>query len=125
MNTKTLSEVSGWLKTTDLTEIIYKNGSLGFELRTEEAQPRTELPVCAYTTISAPGVGIYRRSVKGKTAKFEEGTRISAGDTLGYIEVLNTEKPVVSDIDGIIRVVCIEDGAPAHYGQPLYFVEPA
>ncbi|MDD4003635.1 MAG: hypothetical protein PHW69_00335 [Elusimicrobiaceae bacterium] len=125
MNTKTLSDISGWLKTTDLAELIYKKGRAGFELRTEEALPRTELPACAYTTISSPGVGIYRRSVKGKTAVFSEGARISRGDSLGYIEVLNTEKPVLADTDGIIRIVCVEDGAPAHYGQPLYFIEPS
>lgn len=125
MNTKTLSAVSEWLKTTDLAEIVYKKNLTGFELRTEEALPRTELPACAYTTVSSPGVGIYRRSVKGKTAVFDEGARISRGDCLGFIEVLDTQKPVVSETDGIVRVVCIDDGSPAHYGQPLYFVEPS
>ncbi|MFA6584072.1 MAG: biotin/lipoyl-containing protein [Elusimicrobiaceae bacterium] len=124
MNIKTLSEVSCWIKETDLTEVVYRKSGTGFELKTEEAVPQPNIPSCAYSVIPSPGVGIYRLAPKGKTANFKEGNSVGKGDSLGFVEIHNTEKIITAQDNGVLRVICVEDGAPVQYGQPLFFIEP-
>ena len=124
MDTKTLTEVTHWMKNTDLTEVVYRKNGSGFELRTESALPQSALPSCALVPVGAPAVGIYRGAGAGKSAAIHEGAAVKEGAELGYIELSGEKRPVKSPVKGFLRVVCAEDGKPAQYGQPLFFIEP-
>ncbi|MFA5162220.1 MAG: hypothetical protein WC421_08230 [Elusimicrobiales bacterium] len=124
MDIKTLSELTGWMKTTDLAEVVYRKNGDGLELRSEEAPVRADIPSCALEPVGAPAVGIYRAAEAGKSRQFREGMAVAAGESLGYIEMSGEKKPVLCPAKGFLRVICIDDGKPAQYGQPLFFVEP-
>lgn len=124
MELKVVSELASWLKETDLTEIIYKKGDNAFEIRTQEAHPVSNVPSCSFVPVSSTGVGIYRQTDKGKTSPIAEGSSVTKGQQLGYVEVLKTKKPVASPVNGFVRVISVTDGEPVEYGQPIMFVEP-
>jgi len=124
MDIKLLSELTHWMKTTDLAEIIYRKNDSGVELRSEEAAVRADIPSCALEPVASPAVGIYRSADAGKSRQLTEGMAVAAGEALGYIEMIGEKKPVCCPAKGFLRVVCIDDGKPAQYGQPLFFVEP-
>jgi len=52
-----------------------------------------------------------------------EGLSVKEGDRLGYIETFSGAKPVAAPCGGFVKLVCVEDGKPVNYGQPLFFVE--
>jgi acetyl-CoA carboxylase biotin carboxyl carrier protein len=125
MDTKTLEEITKWMKQNDLSELIYKKDGVGMEIRTENAMPNCGLPQCTLVPLTSPAVGIYRAAKKGKSGNIEEGKYVKDGDKLGFIEMFKEKKPIVSTTSGYVKIVCVEDGKPAEFGQPLFFVEPA
>ncbi|MCX5783840.1 MAG: acetyl-CoA carboxylase biotin carboxyl carrier protein subunit [Elusimicrobia bacterium] len=124
MNTKLITEISSWMKKTDLAEVTYRKDGNCVELKTEDAQPDCSMPSCQYSAAASPAVGIYRSAPAGKSSKLGEGSAVKAGQRLGYIEMLGEKKPVTSPCEGTIKISCIEDGEPVQYGQPLFFIEP-
>ncbi len=124
MDIKVLSDIASWMKTTDLAEVVYRRNGAGFELRTEEAPVRTDLPSCSLEPVAAPAVGIYRLAETGKSRNLKEGMAVAAGEDLGFVEMAGEMKPVTSPSKGFLRVICIDDGKPVQYGQPLFFIEP-
>lgn len=124
MDIKTVSDIAGWMKTTDLAEVVYKKDGDGFELRTEDAPVRADIPSCSLEPVASPAVGVYRCAEAGKSRAFKEGQAVACGEELGYVEMSGQKKPVAVSAKGILRVICIDDGKPVQYGQPLFFIEP-
>ncbi|MGF6906189.1 acetyl-CoA carboxylase biotin carboxyl carrier protein [Fusobacterium sp. PH5-44] len=60
----------------------------------------------------------YRASETAKT-NVEKGNEIKIGDDIGYILTLGVKNPVVSEYEGIIEDIFIENGAPVDYGKRL------
>lgn len=76
-------------------------------------------------TVRAPAVGVFSRSDKPSgPPRVEVGSRIKAGDVLGYIQVMTIPHGVVSTHDGIVEGFLVEDGQPVEYGQPLASIRP-
>ncbi|HUV03716.1 MAG TPA: biotin/lipoyl-containing protein [Armatimonadota bacterium] len=85
-----------------------------------EPQPAEEpAPAAAY--ITAPMVGIFH----SMDAVGAAGAPASAGQVVGVIESMKLMNDIVSEHDGTIIEVLVEDGAPVEYGQHLFRVEPA
>jgi biotin carboxyl carrier protein len=128
MKTDQLQEVLSWIKSTDLVEVAYRQGSDGFSFAMTDAsaQPSYPLPACRFEPVVSPGVGLYRPAPLGKSRRAEEGAQIAAGDLLGHIESgAGQPAPVKAAGAGRLAKVFVEDGAPVEYGQVLMFVEPA
>jgi len=53
------------------------------------------------------------------------GNRVTAGDALAHIRVLDTETPVLAPNNGRIVAVSAEDGDLVAYGQDLFLIDPA
>ena len=53
------------------------------------------------------------------------GTAVKAGQVVGAIESMKLLNDAVSDHDGVIAEVLVEDGMPVEYGQRLFRLEPA
>jgi len=124
MDTNTLTEIAKWLKTTDLAEASYKKDGKGFELRTEEAEVKSNVPSCSLTVVAAPAVGIYHSAAKGKAPSFKEGKAVAADQPMGYVDMAGEKRPVTASAAGTLKIILAEEGRPVEYGQPLFFIEP-
>jgi biotin carboxyl carrier protein len=68
---------------------------------------------------ASPAVGIYQAR-PGLTA----GTRVRAGDTVGFVDVLGVPQEVIAPVDGIVTGTLVEPGDAVEYGQDLVTVQP-
>jgi acetyl-CoA carboxylase biotin carboxyl carrier protein len=76
--------------------------------------------------VISPMVGtFYRRPAPDQPVFVEEGQRVSVGDTLCLIEAMKLFNEILSEHDGIVRTICLEDAGAAEYGQVLFLIEPA
>lgn len=69
-----------------------------------------------------PGT-FYRRPDPESNAYVEEGDEISAGDTIGLIEVMKNFSEVKAEEDGKISKVLVEDEEAVDAGQDLVEME--
>jgi biotin carboxyl carrier protein len=67
---------------------------------------------------TSPAVGIYQ-----PRAELTPGTRVSAGDRLGSVNMLGVPQEVVAPVDGIVSVPFAEPGDAVEYGQELIALE--
>ncbi|MBR5609061.1 MAG: acetyl-CoA carboxylase biotin carboxyl carrier protein subunit [Elusimicrobiaceae bacterium] len=124
MDTKLITEITDWLKTTDLAEFCYQKDHNCIEIKTREALPEPAKFTCHLTAVTAPALGIYRGADKGKNLSLKEGAKIQEGQSLGLIESASKKHAITAPVAGVLRIISIEDGKPAEYGQPLFFIEP-
>jgi acetyl-CoA carboxylase biotin carboxyl carrier protein len=76
--------------------------------------------------ITSPMVGTFYRAASPDAEPFTEvGRRIAKGDPLCIIEAMKLMNELEADLDGVVREVCVSNGAPVEYGQVLFRVEPA
>ena len=64
-------------------------------------------------------VGIFHSAGNSMT----EGVAVKAGQSVGAIESMKLMNDVISECDGVIAEVLVEDGLPVEYGQPLFRLE--
>lgn len=124
MDTKTLSDFIAWSKTTDLQEITYKKDGTYIEIKTAQAEPGACDFSCKMTPVASPAVGIYHAGKKGKAVNIKENMEVKEGDFLGVVVMNKTSKEVCATTSGNIKIISIQDGQPAEFGQPLFFIEP-
>jgi oxaloacetate decarboxylase alpha subunit len=76
-------------------------------------------------SVTSPMVGtFYRRPGPDEPPFVEVGQRVEAGDTLCLIEAMKLFNEIVAERAGVVRTVCLEDAAPAEFGQLLFLLEP-
>ena len=76
-------------------------------------------PEPAGTYLTAPMVGIFH-SIDSVGAR---GNAVKTGQVVGVIESMKLMNDIISDQDGVIAEVLIEDGMPVEYGQNLFRLE--
>ncbi|MEW5950633.1 MAG: acetyl-CoA carboxylase biotin carboxyl carrier protein subunit [Elusimicrobiota bacterium] len=123
MKTENMVEIAKWAKTTDLEEIVYKKDKYGFSFCEVYKEERGFKPYSNLINVNSPHIGIFRKSPLGKTLDIKEGDEVKKGDILGYVEVLKEYKEILSPENGIVRTICLEEGALADYSTPLFFIE--
>ena len=123
MDTKFISAVTAWMKTTDLAEFCYEKDGDSIEIKTCEALPEPAEFSCSLTAVTAPAVGIYRLAEKGQNLTLKEGQPVREGDSLGVVESVSKTYPVTAPVDGKLRVITTEEGTAVEYGLPLFFIE--
>ncbi len=126
MQTEEIRDIVAWIKTTDLLEVEFKEEGKGFSLSGPGAAPApVRFPFHPMVPVTAQTVGIFRPAENGKAPLAAEGKSVEAGDPLGLIETgLGRPVAVTAPCAGLVKKVLIEAGAPAQYGQPLFFIEP-
>lgn len=85
----------------------------------QPAQPEVAKPIESPDPeefIRAPMVGIYHSAGNSMV----EGVSVKAGQSVGAIESMKLMNDVISERDGIIAEVLVEDGLPVEYGQSLF-----
>ena len=123
MDTKLISEVTQWMKTTDLAEFCYEKDGNCIEIKTQEALPEPAQFTCSLTAVTAPAVGIYHMADKGKNLALTEGQAVNEGDTLGLVETVSKKHVITAPLSGKLRKVTAQEGAVVEFGLPLFFIE--
>ncbi len=122
MDIKTMGQIVKWMENTDLSEILWRRGKIGVEISLSGPGSSVIIPEYKLIPVSSPAVGIYRLDCPGRTSVISQGMRISKGQKLGCIEIGSAHESVISSEDGILRILCVADGQPVQYGQPLFFI---
>ena len=74
------------------------------------------------TQVNAPLLGIFYASVGEKKA-IKEGDKVSEGDVLCTIEAMKMMNEVKAPVSGVVKEVCVSDGALVEYKQTLFVIE--
>jgi acetyl-CoA carboxylase biotin carboxyl carrier protein len=76
--------------------------------------------------IKSPMVGTFYRSPAPEAPSYvEPGSRVTRGQTLCILEAMKLMNELESDVSGVVREICVENGEPVEYGQVLFRIEPA
>jgi acetyl-CoA carboxylase biotin carboxyl carrier protein len=88
--------------------------------------PPSAAPVDAVgTVIASPSVGLFWRAPSPSSPPFVEvGARVSAGDTVGIVEVMKLMNHVVAPVAGSVTAIHVANGDMVEFGQPLVVVDP-
>ena len=123
MDTKLISEVTRWMKTTDLAEFCYEKDGDCIEIKTQEALPEPAQFPCSLTPVTSPAIGIYQLAPKGKSLVLTEGQSVKEGDLLGFVQTVSKMHKITAPCDGKLHIVNAQEGAAVEFGLPLFFIE--
>jgi len=74
--------------------------------------------------IKSPIVGTaYLSPEPGAKPFVSVGKKIKKGETLLIVEAMKTMNHVPSTKDGVVKIVCVEDGQPVEFGQTIIVLE--
>jgi len=74
--------------------------------------------------VLAPLVGVfYRAPAPGAKHFVELGESVTGGQVLCILEAMKLMNEIVSEFDGAIAKICVEDGALVSLGQELFWIE--
>jgi len=83
-------------------------------------------PASTLVEIKSPMVGTFYRSPAPEAPSYVEvGSRVAKGQTLCILEAMKLMNELESDVAGVVREICVENGEPVEYGQVLFRIEPA
>ncbi len=90
-----------------------------------QATPEAEaLPAATGTLVTSPIVGtFYKSPAPDKPAFVKVGQQVKKGEVLFIIESMKLMNEVVSECDGVVAEVLVENGQAVEYGQPILRIE--
>ena len=75
------------------------------------------------TPIPSPMVGTFYSSPNPESPVFvSEGSTIKSGDVVCIVEAMKLFNEIESEISGTIETICVKNGDPVEFGQPLFMV---
>ncbi|MBI4395849.1 MAG: acetyl-CoA carboxylase, biotin carboxyl carrier protein [Elusimicrobia bacterium] len=125
-------------KSVDLEEVVWENGCqrIAFKRRpaaapaisapTGAAGPAAENQPAASKAhaVPSPMVGTFLRAPSKDRPPFVvEGDEVTVGQRLAVVEAMKVPKDVLSDANGRITRILVENGKPVEYGQKLFEME--
>ncbi len=138
INKKIIKELKDCLDEFDLNEIEYsykdtkikvskKNISETIttsSIQSKQHNPKEINQETLGNKVTSPIIGTAYLAPEPGGKKFAEvGKKIKKGDTIMIVEAMKTMNHVPSNIDGIIKEVCVSDGQPVEFGQTLVVIE--
>ncbi|SOD04172.1 biotin carboxyl carrier protein [bacterium JGI 053] len=88
--------------------------------------PAAAPPASNLVEIKSPMVGTFYRSPAPEAPSYAEvGSRVAKGQTLCILEAMKLMNELESDVAGVVREICVDNGEPVEYGQVLFRIEPA
>jgi len=88
-----------------------------------EAAPAPAAPVDGHV-VSAPSVGVFWRAPQPGAAPFVEvGARVTAGDTLGIVEVMKLMNTISADVTGTVVAIHVPNAGAVEFGTPLFTIK--
>lgn len=86
--------------------------------------PAPAAPQQTGTPLASPMVGtFYRAPSPGADPFVKAGDTVKKGQVVCIIEAMKLLNEVEADMDGTIKEVCVENGQPVEFGQPLFIIE--
>lgn len=77
-------------------------------------------------TVRSPLVGtLYRAPEPGADPFVEVGATVEPGGTVAIVEAMKLMNAIVADTGGTVVEICVEDGQPVEFDQPLVRLAPA
>ena len=77
-----------------------------------------------YKEIKSPLIGTFYASAKPDApAIVEVGSKVTKGMTLCIVEAMKNFNEIESDVDGVVREVCVKNGDIIEYGKVLFRIE--
>tara|TARA_B100001540_G_C15161025_1_gene353211 strand:+ start:39 stop:404 length:366 start_codon:yes stop_codon:yes gene_type:complete len=74
--------------------------------------------------VKSPIVGTaYLAPEPGAKTFVTEGKKIKKGETIMIVEAMKTMNHIPSPSEGVVKKICVEDGAPVEFGQKLVILE--
>ena len=74
--------------------------------------------------VTAPMIGkFYAQPEPGAAPFVSLGKQVTAGTTLGLIEVMKVYTSVAAAVDGVICEICVQDGAFVEFGAVLFRIK--
>ena len=140
---KLIKELTQYLDEFNLTELEYtdkdtkikvsknKNQNLNQESQTIKVESnntnKESLPSSKDLSgiqITSPIIGTAYHAPEPGAKKFVEvGKKIKKGDTVMIIEAMKTMNHVPSTENGVVQEICVEDGQPVEFGQPIVILK--
>ena len=139
---KIIQELSNYLKEFNLTEIeitekdtkikVSKNNVsisnqpqvISSSSPTTSSAPLQNQNTKSGTEITSPIIGTAYHAPEPGAKKFVDvGKKIKKGDTIMIVEAMKTMNHVPSTTDGVVKEICVEDGQPVEFGQPIIILE--
>ena len=140
---KIIKELSEYLDEFNLTELEYtdkdtkikvsknKNQNLNQEFQTIKVESNntnkeslTSSKDLSGIQITSPIIGTAYHAPEPGAKKFVEvGKKIKKGDTVMIIEAMKTMNHVPSTENGVVKEICVEDGQPVEFGQPIVILK--
>jgi acetyl-CoA carboxylase biotin carboxyl carrier protein len=79
----------------------------------------------ALLEIKSPMVGTFYKSPEpGAESYVKNGTRVAPGQVVCIIEAMKIMNEIESEVQGVIREICVENAQPVEFGQVLFRVDP-
>jgi acetyl-CoA carboxylase biotin carboxyl carrier protein len=79
----------------------------------------------ALLEIKSPMVGTFYKSPEpGAEPYVKVGSRVAGGQVVCIIEAMKIMNEIESEVQGVVREVCVENSQPVEFGQVLFRVEP-
>lgn len=76
------------------------------------------------TPIVSPMVGMFYTKPSPDAEPFVKlGDNVAVGDTVCIVEAMKMMNEIEAEVAGKIIEICVADGEPVEYGQPLMYVE--
>ncbi|MFH0921997.1 MAG: acetyl-CoA carboxylase biotin carboxyl carrier protein [Fibrobacterota bacterium] len=74
--------------------------------------------------IVSPIVGTFYRATDPKAKPFvQPGDTVAVNQTVCIIEAMKIFNEIKSEVNGVIKEICVENEQPVEFGQPLFLVE--
>ena len=79
-----------------------------------------------YYEVKSPMVGTFYRAPAPDADPFVEvGDKVKVGQTLCIVEAMKNMNEIESDVEGVVKEICVENAKPVDFGQVLFKIEPA
>ena len=90
-----------------------------------ESDGKLEPPRPKFLEIKSPMVGTFYASPEpGAKAYVTEGQRIARGQMVCIIEAMKIMNEIESEVQGVVREVCVDNAQPVEFGQVLFRLDP-
>ena len=141
INKKIIKELSDYLDEFNLTELEYTEKDMkikvsknNISINNQSVSAKNDLPektdelkkynVKSGIEITSPIIGTAYHAPEPGAKKFVEvGNKIKKGDTIMIVEAMKTMNHVPSTSDGVVKEICVADGQPVEFGQPIIILE--
>jgi acetyl-CoA carboxylase biotin carboxyl carrier protein len=139
---KLIAELTQLLETNNLTEIevqrgdqrvrVARGGTMVAAAPASSVSAHAVAPAVATVTdmkshpgvVTSPMVGTaYRSPEPGAKPFVDEGSEVTAGQTILIVEAMKTMNAIPAPRAGKVTRVMVEDGQPVEFGEPLLILE--